>query len=205
MKGQRFGRLVVGEATLKYGRKAWECTCDCGNRVTARANDLRRGMVKSCGCLKVDRITRLRRTHGETVGGRHSPEYGIWGAMIQRCTNPNNKNFHHYGGRGIQVCQPWRDGFRAFLADMGRRPSSRHSIDRIDPDGNYEPGTCRWATQSVQVANRRKKTHCKRAHPFDDRNTHIDPKGKRICRTCKRLDSARRRAAVKTEGVATTS
>lgn len=115
--------------------------------------------------------------------------YSVWRAMVSRCTKPQDKNYHHYGGRGISVCDWWLD-FANFLADMGEAPPGR-SLDRIDNDGNYEPGNCRWATSAEQHANRRlhlvanaRKTHCKHGHPFNEENTRVCPDGRRACRTC---------------------
>lgn len=100
------------------------------------------------------RTGRPRTTHGDTHGGIYSPEYKAWGAMIQRCTNPKEKAYHRYGGRGIVVCERWRS-YENFLADVGRRPSTEHSLDRYpDFNGNYEPGNVRWATRDQQTANR---------------------------------------------------
>lgn len=86
----------------------------------------------------------------------NSPEYTAWAGMLQRCRNPKNAAYPDYGGRGITVCDAWRDSFEAFYADLGPRPSARHSIDRIDNDGNYEPGNCRWATAKEQNRNTRR-------------------------------------------------
>lgn len=85
-----------------------------------------------------------------------SPEHGIWRAMIQRCTNPKNKDYHHYGGRGIRVCREWLDSFKAFIDDVGERPSRKHSLDRRNNNGSYEPGNVRWATLDEQRNNYRK-------------------------------------------------
>ena len=88
-------------------------------------------------------------------GKRNTREYGVWATMIQRCENSGYRKYPSYGGRGISVCDCWRKSFAAFYADMGPRPSSQHSIDRINNDGNYEPGNCRWATRTDQCRNRR--------------------------------------------------
>jgi hypothetical protein len=98
-----------------------------------------------------------------THGMFGTPIYRVWSEMVQRCTNPNNQHWSHYGGRGINVCDDWRD-FVNFYRDMGDRPAPGHSIDRIDNDGNYEPSNCRWATKSVQNLNRRKKPGCSSQH-----------------------------------------
>lgn len=100
----------------------------------------------------------IREHHRERAAGRFTPEYTAWAAMIRRCTNPKQDNYRYYGGRGITVCSRWRRSFSAFLADMGRKPSPNHSIDRRENEGNYEPDNCRWATRSEQRRNRRQVT-----------------------------------------------
>jgi hypothetical protein len=114
--------------------------------------------------------------------------------MNQRCTNPRNKRYADYGGRGIQVCDRWRTSFAAFLEDMGRRPSPEHSIDRYpNNDGNYEPGNCRWATAKQQRANRRVRSHCARGHAFTPDNVYVHAAtGRRQCRACHLLRQAAR-------------
>ena len=155
--GERYGRLVVVEQVgMKWRQRAWRCRCDCGEEVVRSTQALRRrGGVKSCGCVSRDaggkRLAEVSTTHGRSG----SPTYRTWCAMRTRCTNPSQACWPNYGGRGITVCDRWRS-FEAFLQDMGERPEwADGGIDRIDPDGDYEPGNCRWATRSTQRRNQR--------------------------------------------------
>lgn len=150
MIGSRFGRLLVLNRVSNSARgdTRWACVCDCGTHVERVGADLRAGKIKSCGCLSKDNLT----THGMTG----TPEYFAWGNMIQRCTNPQSKEYQYYGARGILVCSQWIASFEMFLADMGFRPGPAYSIERRNVNGNYEPSNCYWATREEQASNTRR-------------------------------------------------
>jgi hypothetical protein len=128
------------------------CKCDCGNEKIIRADCLKSGNSKSCGCLWKEKCT--NRTHGASHGKTFMPEYKVWTGMKMRCQNPNAHGYKYWGGRGIKLCERWQS-FENFIADMGPRPSDKHSIDRIDNDKHYEPGNCHWVTRDTQRKNQR--------------------------------------------------
>jgi len=154
--GSRFGRLVAMApgASTPQGI-AWQFTCDCGNQIVRLAKAVRSGdpSKKSCGCLQREIWSKRCSTMNYRHGMTDTPTWKTWSMMLDRCKNPNAPKFHHYGGRGITVCDRWLT-FENFYADMGERPTDL-TLDRINVDGNYEPANCRWATHKEQRANRR--------------------------------------------------
>lgn len=162
LMGLKFGRLMVLERNASmYNRDAaWLCQCECGNQKVVVGRSLRNGDTTSCGCYAIE----SRRTHGETT----TKEYGIWANMKTRCFNPNRKTYINYGGRGITICDRWINSYENFLEDMGTCPEGL-TIERIDNNGDYEPGNCKWATTKEQAYNTR-------------RNVWIEYGGKRMVR-----------------------
>jgi hypothetical protein len=157
LTGQKFGRLVVENKNpirSLDGSIRWDCICECGKKVSVIGSNLVSENTTSCGCYNREIINKVNSTHGMS----HTPEYYIWKAMNQRCTNSNTKNYSDYGGRGITVCERWLDSFEAFYEDMGPRPSPDHSIERRENDGNYEKSNCYWATRTEQNNNKRNNT-----------------------------------------------
>lgn len=151
IKQQRFGQLVAINPTTERdsdGNILWRCECDCGRFKLTTPHDLRRGLVRSCGCKAGGR------THGYARHGKINPTYHTWISMRERCRNPNATKYELYGGRGIKVCERW-ESFENFLADVGPRPSGR-TLDRFpNKDGDYEPSNVRWATILEQRNNQR--------------------------------------------------
>lgn len=149
--GHVFGLLTAIRPTSRRSGSSvrWICRCACGNEVSRSVSALTSGDTKSCGCRKIIAAT----THGATKRKQWTPEYKVWAGIMQRCLNSNQPAYARYGGRGITVCENWRD-FKAFLADMGPRPDGA-SIDRIDNGVGYQPDNCRWATSHQQNRNRR--------------------------------------------------
>lgn len=151
--GQRFERLlVIGDVGKRdsSGSILWECLCDCGNLRHIRSASLLRGEYRSCGCWTKDR---MRETPpAQTHGGSNTGTYRTWVVMKRRCTDEGFKDFPHYGGRGIKICSSWLKSFANFLADMGERPEGM-TLDRVDSEGDYCKGNCRWATRLTQGNN----------------------------------------------------
>lgn len=174
LTGKVFGRWTVLRL-IEHHRTKWLCRCECGLEravypsplISGRSTGCARGRC-NCRYINGNRTGKAGYSeHGPRVQtrkprspqGRRTrlPEYAAWRSMKSRCLNPNVKYFEHYGGRGITVCPPWLNSSEQFIRDMGPRPSPKHSLDRIDNDGNYEPSNCRWATKQEQRQNQRSK------------------------------------------------
>lgn len=157
IKGQWFGRLTVIRVVGKNSdRKAmWECSCSCGGSVITSGKSLRGGTILSCGCLQRERAAAYHLTHGDSKKGQHKRLYQIWISMKGRILNPRNKNYHNYGGRGIDLCEEWLDFavFKEWALENGYAQGL--SIDRTDNNKGYHPWNCKWITMREQARNRR--------------------------------------------------
>jgi len=163
MVGQRYVRLAVKAFSHldDNGNSYWLCRCNCGTEKIIQRSNLLVGNAKSCGCLGREIHSKLHKVHGMS----HTPEHKAWGSMIERCYDVNNPRYKDYGGRGITICKKWLEpqgiGFMNFYEDIGPKPSKRHSLDRKDNEGNYEPGNVKWSTPKQQARNTRMSTQTK--------------------------------------------
>lgn len=153
--GKKYHRLTIKEYIKGHKNKKSKCVflCDCGKTIIAGKHDVVSGHTKSCGCYNIENIHK-KKTHGFTCGKKRPNEYMIWASMKQRCLNPRNADYKYYGGRGITVSKEWND-YSVFIKDMGKRPSTFHTIERIDNEKGYCKENCKWVTKLEQARNKR--------------------------------------------------
>lgn len=167
LTGQRFGRLVCIEYAGKTGKNqasSWRCRCDCGNEKVVLGASLKRGRTTSCGCYQKEKLAENRPKDYSKINVKHgdsshrSRVYNIWANMKQRCYNPNNPSYHWYGEKGITICDEWKEDYETFRdwASVSGYADNL-TIDRIDSNGNYEPGNCQWLTQGENAAKAARK------------------------------------------------
>lgn len=153
IRGVKFGKLTPIDYAMHKNRMAWECKCDCGNIRSVRNDDLIRKKVVSCGCYRNERNRTSNLQHG--LGSKEARDsiYYAWDSMKRRCLNKNNPNYNYYGGRGITICDEWKEyiPFREWALSNGYK--GHLTLDRINPNGNYEPSNCRWADRTTQSYN----------------------------------------------------
>jgi hypothetical protein len=180
----RFGRWTTISKNYVPMHVTWKCHCDCGTIREVWDFSLIRGQSVSCGCFQKQRTIEVQTTHSMSK----SKEYRKWLSMKQRCYNQKHTSYPNYGGRGIAVCDSWKNSFENFYADMGPCPSGLE-LDRIYVNGNYEPGNCRWATDSEQSNNKRKivRTTCHAGHSVCPENTYTLSNGITGCLPCRRI------------------
>lgn len=158
LAGKTFSYLTVIDRAPRQEKTPatfWNCRCECGKILAVDSSRLRNGRTGSCGCKKGARLSAKLTRHGH---GNGSPEYRSWLSAIKRCHNPKTQGFEHYGGRGIAVCDQWREDFSSFLAYMGKRPDG-HTLERKNVNLGYQPGNCCWATPKEQSQNKRTNRH----------------------------------------------